>query len=234
MRPHVTVIQLDDDAPLSHLHRDLRDAGLAVDIVDGIREAIPERARDGLIVLGGGANAYADTEHPHLPAVRALLRDAVEHDIPTLGICLGAQLLCVAFGGRVAVADARGLEAGPIEVRLTEEGECDPVLGAVPGCFLTASWHGDALVRPPEGARWLAASATYPQALRIGSALGVQFHPEVGPDDVERWAATRAGMDPAAIRAALEAVAHEVRASGSAIARAFAIQVRGCGTNSVE
>src|SRR3954465_9498775 len=68
----------------------------------------PSVEGDALIVLGGPMGAYDDERATWLPAGRALLATAVDDGVPTLGICLGAQLLAVAAGGSVQ----RG-EAGP-------------------------------------------------------------------------------------------------------------------------
>ena len=47
------------------------------------------------------------TTHPWLPPTKALVRDAVERRTPTLGICLGHQLVAVALGGELGPQPAR-------------------------------------------------------------------------------------------------------------------------------
>src|SRR3954462_2186970 len=52
------------------------------------------------IVSFGGEQAVLDREP--LEAEAARLREAVERDVPVLGVCLGSQLLAHALGGTVA------------------------------------------------------------------------------------------------------------------------------------
>lgn len=152
-------------------------------------EALPEVADlSGLVVLGGNQNAY----DPTLAAVADLLRAATEARVPTLGICLGAQLLATSHGGRVEVNAPAGPERGIIEIRTRPGADADPILGAAVEAlgreFCAVSMHSDAVTELPAGATWLAASRQYPyQAFRVGSALGVQFHPEVDADMYGSW-----------------------------------------------
>src|ERR1700743_525749 len=78
----------------------------------------PSVEGDALIVLGGPMGAYDDERAPWLPSVRQVMRSAIDDGVPTLGICLGAQLLAVAAGGRVEVG-AAGPEIGLFEVDVT-------------------------------------------------------------------------------------------------------------------
>ncbi len=149
-------------------------------------EAVPEDPGDGLLVLGGAASAWDDAGYPWLPATRALLRTAVEREVPTLGICLGAQLMTLACGGEV-VPGVNGLEIGLGEiVPLVND---DPLLGHLTGPVRAIQYHQDAMTVLPDGAVLIATGAQYPhQAFRIGAnAWGVQFHPEATPAIFEEW-----------------------------------------------
>ncbi len=194
---------------------------------------------DGLLVLGGQQDAYDDDGSPWLPATRALLAEAATGGLPTLGICLGAQLLAVATGGRVQVAAPPGREAGVVEIRPRPAAAADALLGALavgvpadhPGAAGVIAWmpsmHADAVVELPSGAVWLASSALYPfQAFRIGSAWGVQFHPEVGLETFTAWAQLHPEVDTGAVVAEYRAHDAEIAAGGRAIAHAFAALVR--------
>lgn len=191
---------------------------------------------DGLLVLGGTNDAYDDAGLPWLPATRELLADAARAGVPTLGICLGAQLLAVATGGRVQVAAPPGREVGVVDVHPRPDAARDALLGGlaadVPadhplaGGVLLAmpSMHADAVVDLPEGAVWLASSRLYPyQAFRVGEAAwGVQFHPEVSRATFEAWAQSHDEVDAAEVLADFDARADQVEAGGRALAHRFA------------
>jgi GMP synthase-like glutamine amidotransferase len=133
--------------------------------------------------------AWEDDVAPWLPATRDLLRRAVADGTPTLGVCLGIQLMALAFDGRVTTAPY-GPELGAPRVRPRPEAAADELLGWLPTAGVSAvQWHSDAVVTPPAEAVWLAESDAYPyQALRFGpAAWGVQFHPEATPAIVARW-----------------------------------------------
>src|SRR3954452_10486161 len=109
----------------------------------------PSVEGDALIVLGGAMGANDDEVAPWLPAVRALLATAIDDGVPTLGICLGAQMLAVAAGGEVLRGDA-GPELGLGVVDVTAG---DSLMS--PGPLSVVQWHYDAVTRLPEGATLL-------------------------------------------------------------------------------
>jgi GMP synthase-like glutamine amidotransferase len=153
----------------------------------------PEKVKTALIVvLGSEWSVYSDTVAESVDRERAFLAAAVEAHVPVLGICFGAQMLAAALGGEVRAADRD--EIGWHDVR--------PERGA-PEAIERGPWfqfHHDTFTLPP-AARLLASSDVGPQAFSYGSALAVQFHPEVTPGIVARWAETdpepvaRAGLD---------------------------------------
>lgn len=152
-------------------------------------DPVPRAVDFGLIVLGGQMSAYDDAVAPWLPAVRDLLAASVAA-VPTLGICLGAQLLAVACGGRVDVSAPAGRESGVIDVHWCPEAASDPLVSGLPSAYPGPSMHADAVSVLPAGALRLAASDMYPhQAFRVGEvAWGVQFHPEVSLATFHSWA----------------------------------------------
>ncbi len=230
--PVVTVVQLDPAVPLDRFAAPLAVAG-AVRLVRADRgeDAGPVANLDGLVVLGGRMSAH-DEREPGVAATRALLADAVAAGVPTLGICLGAQLLAVAAGGRVDVAAPPGREAGVVDVRWRPEAATDPLLGGLAaeaartGSRSTPmpSMHADAVVDLPRGATWLASSRTYPyQAFRVGErAWGVQFHPEASPATMHAWAVDAGDADVAGIDAQTAAADDRVAPAGAVVATAFA------------
>jgi GMP synthase (glutamine-hydrolysing) len=142
----------------------------------------------GLVVLGGEMGAYDDALHPWLSGTKALLREAVAAQLPTLGICLGLQLLAVAAGGRVAAA-ASGPQLGVRAVKPTAAATTDPLFaGLAPGA-LGVHWNNDLVVDLPPDTTVLATTAGTVQALRVGrAAWGVQHHPEVDVATLRLWA----------------------------------------------
>ena len=193
----------------------------------------------GLLVLGGQQDAHDDAGSPWLPATRDLMAAAAASGLPTLGICLGAQLLAVATGGRVQVSAPPGRESGVVEIRPRPAAAADALLGGLaagvpadhPGSAgvlaRMPSMHADAVVELPEAAVWLASSALYPfQAFRIGSAWGVQFHPEVSLQTFTAWAQSHDDVDTDDVVAQFRAHEPEIAEGGRAIAQSFAALVR--------
>ena len=174
----------------------LAEAGVVLDVRRPyLGDAVPERVdADGLLVLGGAMGAYDDGVAPWLPATRRLLATAAADGTPTLGVCLGAQLLAVACGGRVEVTG--GIEAGVVDVRWREEAAGDPLVGGLEGGSTAGpSMHLDAVVALPPQSVWLAETpACRHQAFRVGPrAWGVQFHPEVALPAFRAWTQAHAG-----------------------------------------
>jgi GMP synthase (glutamine-hydrolysing) len=151
-------------------------------------EALPGdvHGHDALVVLGGEQSAIDDALHPYLPELARLMRAFTNADKAVLGICLGSQLLARAHGGDNLLGKTR--EFGWHGVKLTDEGERDPVLSAAGKAFTSFEWHSDSFTLP-EGAVHLATNpAVTNQAFRIGrAAYGMQFHFEAGTRVVEDW-----------------------------------------------
>lgn len=192
-----TVVQVAASDPPGWLEEWLPAAGLSLDVLrpydgDPLPRALPGGA---LIVLGGEMSAYDDVRAPWLPAIRDLLRSAVRDGVPTLGICLGAQLMALACGGRVRVGDPAGPEIGVCEVTLTAAAQTDPLLAGLPRVVPAVQWHFDGVVSPPADAVVLASSPAYPhQAFRLGAgAWALQWHPEVTGPMIDAWAASDDG-----------------------------------------
>jgi GMP synthase (glutamine-hydrolysing) len=160
-------------------------------------------APDLVILLGGPISAYEESLYPFLRHEIALLERRLGAARPTLGICLGAQLIARALGARVYPAPAKEIGWGGLQ--MSEAGQAGPLrhLAGVP----VLHWHGDTFDLP-EGAELLASTEICPnQAFGLGRhVLACQFHPEISGHGFERWlvghevelAAT--GVSPAALR----------------------------------
>ncbi len=169
-----------------------------INTADG--EPVPSVDEVGaLVIMGGIMGAYETEENPYLLEEMALARQAVDREVPVLGICLGSQLLAAALGGRAYLAERP--EVGAVPVELTEAGRRHPVVSKVAGRRVF-SMHQDTFERPP-GSELLARSDRFPQAFVQGSALAIQFHPETHNSEANDWAGTgarqmleRAGKTP--------------------------------------
>jgi GMP synthase-like glutamine amidotransferase len=181
----------------------------------------------GVVVMGGPMSA-AEGGFPGQPAELQILRDAMNRGIPTLGICLGAQLLALAAGGRVFAGPA-GAEIGWGRVRLSSFAEDDHLLAGLPTELQVLHWHGDTYELPDTGVG-LASSDRYPnQAFRVGTnAWGLQFHVEVDAAAVARFAdafadeARGAGSEPEQIVSGADAAVAELAGAQDAILGRFA------------
>ncbi|HEY1900261.1 MAG TPA: glutamine amidotransferase [Steroidobacteraceae bacterium] len=162
---------------------------------------------DLLIVLGGPIAVYEAGTYPFLAGEIQLLRQRLAAQRPTLGICLGAQLMAAALGAAV-YPGTRGKEIGWAPLRAGDDVDRCPAIAELlaPDLHLL-HWHGDSFDIPP-GAAHLAATQRYPnQAWSLGRyALALQFHPEVQRVGLERWYVGHAcelagaGVDVSALR----------------------------------
>jgi GMP synthase-like glutamine amidotransferase len=188
------IIQPDASDPLGPLGDWLTEAGAKLDVRLLPGQGLPAETElgdyAGIVVLGGSMGAADDARHPWLADVRRLLAVAASKRVPTLGICLGAQLLAVALGGRVEVG-ADGPEVGPHLVAKKDAAWTDPLFADLPLMQDVLQFHADAITRLPPGAELLASAPRYAhQAFRFNRCVyGVQFHIETTPAVVESWAA---------------------------------------------
>lgn len=184
---------------------------------------------DALVVLGGEAGANDDADYPWLPATRALIAATVAADRPFLGICLGHQLAAAALGGR-AGPNPSGHATGLTPVTLTAAGRADPLLRDFDGAR-SVQWNNDiALALPPEAVVLATAPDGSPQAVRFGPvAYGVQFHPEISPEQFDSWTVQKPsaamaldhGIDMHAASEAVHGARDELRTTWRALADGF-------------
>ena len=135
------------------------------------------------IILGGPIAVYETEDYPFLQQEIDLLKVRLEKNLPTLGICLGAQLIAAALDAKVYPGDVK--EIGWSKLSLTSI-ENNPLKALEDIDVL--HWHGDTFDLP-EQAELLASSDLYPnQAFRVGqNILALQFHAEVASESLEKW-----------------------------------------------
>ena len=143
----------------------------------------------GLLVMGGPMSVNDEADHPWLKTEDRLLKEALALDFPTLGICLGSQLIAKAAGGAVRRGPLK--EIGWYPVRLTAAARHDRLFRESPETIEVFQWHGEYFDTPP-GAVNLAGSDLYScQAFSIGrNVYGLLFHLEVTSAMVAEWVAT--------------------------------------------
>jgi GMP synthase (glutamine-hydrolysing) len=180
---HVAFEDLGLLAPV--MEREGWDVSFCEAAVDDLRHQSIRNA-NLLVVLGGPIGAYETDIYPFLKSEIDLIEYRLSRDLPTLGICLGSQLMAKALGSRVFAGPVK--EIGWGSVALTREGasSCLNPLGEADARVL--HWHGDSFDLP-DGAQLLASNAHYEnQAFAYGrNALALQFHLEADPRQLEEW-----------------------------------------------
>ncbi|KAB7744616.1 type 1 glutamine amidotransferase [Nostocoides sp. F2B08] len=226
--PTVLVVEHESDVDAALIGERLEAAGLRVDTVgpDRSREVPRSPAGvDGLVILGGSMDPDDDAGAPWLPAVRELLRTAILGQVPTLAVCLGAQLLGMAVGGRVRrIPD--GPEIGLVGIRPTDgDIHRGSLLRGLDPDAQALAWHWWEVTDLPElydgrPVEVLARSDRCPvQAFAVGEAVwGLQFHIEARTRTARTWAHS----DPAR----LHAISLDPDRLVSAVARAEPTLVR--------
>lgn len=176
---------------------------------------------DLVIVMGGPMGVYDTERFPWLADEIAVLRRRLAANRPTLGVCLGSQLIAAALDAPVRKGPVREIGFAPIA--LTDAGHAGPLRHLHDTEML--HWHGDTF-DVPEGCQLLATTANYAQAFARGAMLALQFHAEMGEDArFDQWLVNDAadiaevGETPQSLRAAHDVKGpHAVRAGQAMIA----------------
>lgn len=172
---------------LGTLAQPLQALGYGISYVDAGREALSvERLAnaDLLIVLGGPISANDETLYPFLADERQAIEQRITQGKPTLGLCLGAQLIARALSARVYPANAP--EIGWSTIELTEAGRnsCLRHLDGLP----VIHWHGETFDLPPAAVHLARTASCEHQAFQLDRhTLALQFHPEVEAAGLESW-----------------------------------------------
>ncbi|MFB6070774.1 MAG: type 1 glutamine amidotransferase [Halanaeroarchaeum sp.] len=134
---------------------------------------------DGAVISGSQTSVYDD--HEWIRDVESWVRRAVDASVPLLGVCWGHQLIASAFGGTVEYIGRYEIGYRSIEVL-----ERAPLFRDIPREFTAFETHSDEVTALPEEATLVAENDCTVQSFRIGSAYGVQFHPEYDLETA-RW-----------------------------------------------
>ena len=233
--PTVLVVEHATDCPPALLGQWLSAEGCALDVCRPYAgDDLPDPgAYDALLVLGGPMGALDDEQAPWLPRVRERVREAVRDGTPTLGVCLGHQLVAVALGGTVARNPA-GQQLGLLELGWTEAAADDELLGPLAGPRRGVQWNDDVVTTLPAGATLLAATPQGEvQAVRFAPRVwGVQLHPEVDRSVLDPWAASdrgsheAQGIDQEALLRSVDEARAELDAAWRPLAASFAARAR--------
>ncbi len=153
-------------------------------------QPLPRQAEEysGLVFMGGPMSVNDDL--PWIPQALALIRQAVEREIPVLGHCLGGQLMAKALGGEVRKNPVK--EIGWGEVKAEDNLAAQEWLGDSPNSFLSFHWHGETFSLPQGAERILSSPWCANQAFALGKHLGLQCHVEMTPELIKSWCETGA------------------------------------------
>jgi GMP synthase (glutamine-hydrolysing) len=216
---HVAFEDLGLLAPILH------DAGWIAAYCDASTQDLGDPSieqADLLIALGGPIGVYETHRFPFLLKEIALLERRLAKDRPTLGICLGAQLMAKALGSRVFPGLAKEIGWGRVE--LTDDGQASSLRPLADEGAVVLHWHGDTFDLP-DGAVRLASNAAYEnQAFAYGErSMALQFHVEVDPQRLEEWYVghavelSAAGVSVPDLRIRTAAIASQLRVQATRI-----------------
>jgi GMP synthase (glutamine-hydrolysing) len=183
------VLQHTPSEPMGILDPMLREAGFRIRYVNFARDPFAQvdvKRYAGLVVLGGPMNVDQTDRYPHLLHEIEVLQAAVERQIPTLGICLGAQLLAAALGAHVHPNPVR--EIGWYPLTLSQAASRDPLFKHLDPATPVFQWHAYTFTEPRDSVHLASTASCANQAFRYGDfAYGLQFHLEVDGPLIERW-----------------------------------------------
>ncbi len=204
----------------------LEDEGYRPVLIEAGIDPLPDPlGADLVVVLGGPIGVNDGRSYPSMVAERDWLAPRLAARRPTLGICLGAQLMAAALGA--GVAPMPGREIGFAPLTLTEAGRKGP-LAALEGVPVL-HWHGEAFETPAMAENLATTEACTAQAFALGrTVLGLQFHPEAGElPAFERWLIghsvelAQAGIAPEDLRRAAQANGPALRVPGQSMLKAW-------------
>ena len=142
--PRVLVLQHADPEHPGLISDAVRNVGGTLETIRGdLGQHIPSTLEgySGLIIMGGPQSVYEEEEFPYLRAEKQLAREAIDNNIPLIGICLGSQIIADVLGSEVHPSG--GVEIGWKDITRSAEIAVNPILSALPETFTPLHWHGD-------------------------------------------------------------------------------------------
>jgi len=150
------------------------------------QECPPLERFTAVVILGGPMGVYEEEKYPHLVVEDKIIKEIVAKKISYLGICLGAQLLAKAVGGKVTKNPAK--EIGHYQIKLTEAGKKDKLFQGFEEVIPVFQWHEDTFSIPDGAIKLAQSDLCANQAFRFGeNAYALQFHLETTREMVEDW-----------------------------------------------
>jgi GMP synthase-like glutamine amidotransferase len=158
-------------------------------------DPLPDDPRNysAIVSLGGPMNVYEDDKYPFLKEETPFLKRAVHAEIPTVGICLGAQMIAKACGAEVIKSPRE--EIGWGMVSLTDEGRVDELFKGLTNAMEVLQWHGDMFQIPVGGILTATGRECPKQAFRYKKAFGLQYHVEVTEEILSEWFADSSELE---------------------------------------
>ena len=158
----------------------------------------------GLIIMGGPQSVYEEDKYPYLRAEKQLARQAIDNNIPLLGVCLGSQVIADVLGSEVHPGPAP--EIGWKPVRRSEQAANNPILSALPETFTPLHWHGDIYDLPKSATPIASSEMTATQGFTYNqNVYALLFHLEMTEQQITEMAAQfpedirRANLEPATL-----------------------------------
>jgi GMP synthase (glutamine-hydrolysing) len=152
---------------------------------------------DGFVVTGSRASVYWDDDW--IDELRPWVREALDRDIPALGVCFGHQFLADVLGGDVE--DMGEYELGYRTVERTGNSE---LLDGFPESFTVFETHSDRVTALPDSARLIAENDYGIQGFETETVLSVQFHPEYDMDTAREVTNGKEAVSQAVIQRVLD------------------------------
>jgi GMP synthase (glutamine-hydrolysing) len=177
----ITIFQHGKDESAGEIGNWLGESGIPFIIVRLFEtNEVPGDVPSNLIILGGQMSVNDTGEYPYFIREKEIIRDMVARQRPVFGICLGAQMIASACGGRVFRSTQ---ECGWCRIHGSGAGSTFPF----PRACTVFQWHNETFNLPGQATLLLRGDRVKNQAFRWGSAIGVQFHPEVTMQIISRW-----------------------------------------------